>query len=65
MQTCQAERPQAKLEAIQDDEAVGRVQFTSLLWVPLKVTRAFPQPQLPDLPYVNWGRKKRRRREEG
>lgn len=52
--TSQTEGPEAKLETIEHDEAVGGVYFTGLLWVALKVTGALPQPQLPDLSYVNW-----------
>lgn len=54
--TSHTERPEAKLQAIQHDEAEGGVQFTGLLWVALKITGALPQPQFPDLSYVNWRR---------
>lgn len=57
--TSHAERPEAKLQAIEYDEAVGGIQFPGLLRVALKITGALPQPQLPDLSYVDW------RREEG
>lgn len=40
---------------------MGGIHFTGLLRVALKVPGALPQPQLPDLSYVDW----RREREEG
>lgn len=52
--TCHTERPEAKLQAVQHDEAVGRVQFTGLLRVALEITGPLPQPQLLNLSYVNW-----------
>lgn len=61
--TSHAERPEAKLQAVEHDEAVGGVQFTGLLRVALKIAGALPQPQLPDLSYVDWregGRKEGR-----
>lgn len=51
--TRQAERLEAELDTVEHDETVGGVQFTSLLRVALKITRALSQPQLPDLSYVN------------
>ena len=54
--TSHTERPQAELQAVEHDEAVGGVQFTGLLRVALKITGALPQPQLPDLSYVDWRR---------
>lgn len=59
--TGHAQSPEAKLQAKEYDEAVGGIQFTGLLRVALKVPGALPQPQLPDLSYVDW----RREREEG
>jgi len=54
--TSHAERPEAKLQAVEHDEAVGGVMFTGILRVALKIPGALPQPQLPDLSYVNWRR---------
>lgn len=59
--TSQAERSKAKLDTVEHDEAVGGVQFTGLLWVALEITGALPQPQLPDLSYVDWRRKEGRK----
>lgn len=55
--TSQAERSEAKLNTIEHDEAVGGIQLTGLLWVTVKIAGALPEPQLPDLPYVDWRRK--------
>lgn len=51
--TRQAERLEAKLQTVEQDEAVGGVHFTSLLRVALKVAGGLSQPQLPDLSDVD------------
>ncbi len=59
--TSHTECPEAKLQSVEHDEAVGGVQFTGLLRVTLKISGALPQPQLPDLSYVNWRREEWRK----
>lgn len=59
--TSYTEGPEAKLQAVQHYKAVGGVQLTSLLRVALKITGALPQPQLPDLPYVDCRRERERK----